>query len=122
MQTYTKDMIEASNAATPQTIIVAFVSFEPVPRLELSLDISRGGRRPGRDGAKLEGKAESVLKLRYGGNFLRIKRLKWQQHQAVVSKRPTLPCYRLANKLHEKIICLRKVGRQRTELARNSRA
>lgn len=32
--THTKDRIEATSDATPQTIIVALVSFDPVPPLE----------------------------------------------------------------------------------------
>lgn len=32
--THTKDMTEATSDATPQTIIVALVSFDPVPPLD----------------------------------------------------------------------------------------
>lgn len=33
-ETHTKDITEATSDATPQTIIVALVSFDPVPPLE----------------------------------------------------------------------------------------
>ena len=40
--TYTKDIIEASSAATPQTMMVALVSFDPVPPPEPCFPMSEG--------------------------------------------------------------------------------
>ena len=62
-------MIEASSAATPQTMIVAFVSFEPVPPLDLSLDMSRAAvTRDRKTGAEVPryGDAVAVEEAFYG--------------------------------------------------------
>lgn len=40
-KTHTKDMSDATNEATPQTMIVAVVSFEPVPPPDPPSGISR---------------------------------------------------------------------------------